>query len=684
LGLARLSKVTVISARSEYQEVARALASFEDFHRLEAGDANFDPKLQELTVKAVRLFALSDQAVKDLGLQLMPGVIDIVFRGVKIPRHEFSARGWEDLLVKAEGELTPIAEEVRTQKALLQKTAKEETDALALREALQLVSSFSVDIGRIPNLQRLRVVLTVVGKETATELRNSLPDALVSEEQLTELKSLLLVAVQKTDESRLEKAMKALDVKPLSIPADLPQNPAEAHRKASEEHDSAVKRRTELETKMQELKIKDEVALLRIRELASVARDVLDEARMAGGLKRLATITGYIPAKREVEFKEKFGRWMVHAEPVQAGGHGEKVPVLMENPRGMRPFELVTSQQGIPGREEVDPTPLISFVFPIFFGLMFGDVGHGLILTLFALLIRKRGTGALRQWGNIFLVAGISATVFGALVGEFFGSALNLYQVLSPVAIRQIEILEHPLGVDTPNIAGIQLVMVISILIGIAHLVTGLSLDLYQAWRASEKTEVLVGKLPTLTMYVSGVGYGLAFIGAGFSFNVLKTSAPAPLLGVPNNQLGGASLAVLVVSMIVLFCGRAVAIKLGKLHGESFGAALANGGLEVFERISQFLSNTISYVRLAIMLLVHAVLLLIVNLYFPLTNPVMIVPWVVLNCLIIAFEAFVVYVQDLRLHIYEFFTKFYRGTGSPFRKILPERARIDIRWLGPD
>ena len=164
----------------------------------------------------------------------------------------------------------------------------------------------------------------------------------------------------------------------------------------------------------------------------------------------------------------------------------------------------------------------------------------------------------------------------------------------------------------------------------------------------------------------------------------MKTSAPAPLLGVPNNQLGGASLAVLVVSMIVLFCGRAVAIKLGKLHGESFGAALANGGLEVFERISQFLSNTISYVRLAIMLLVHAVLLLIVNLYFPLTNPVMIVPWVVLNCLIIAFEAFVVYVQDLRLHIYEFFTKFYRGTGSPFRKILPERARIDIRWLGPD
>ena len=203
---------------------------------------------------------------------------------------------------------------------------------------------------------------------------------------------------------------------------------------------------------------------------------------------------------------------------------------------------------------------------------------------------------------------------------------------------------------------------------------------MFEAAKAKEMVEVVVGKIPTLTMYVSGVGYGIAFIGAGFSFNVLKSTAPAPLLGVPNNLLGGASLAVLLGSMLVLFCGRAVAIKTGRLQGESVASALSNGGLEVFERISQFLSNTISYVRLAIMLLVHAVLLLIVNQYFPLSNPVMIAPWVVLNCLIIAFEAFVVYVQDLRLHIYEFFTKFYRGTGTPFRKILPDRARVEIKW----
>jgi V/A-type H+-transporting ATPase subunit I len=93
------------------------------------------------------------------------------------------------------------------------------------------------------------------------------------------------------------------------------------------------------------------------------------------------------------------------------------------------------------------------------------------------------------------------------------------------------------------------------------------------------------------------------------------------------------------------------------------------------------MSNTISYVRLAVMLLVHAALLLIVNLMQPWSNPVMIAPWIVLNLLILAFEAFIVYVQDLRLHLYEFFTKFYSGTGIPFRKIFPNRVRIRIDWL---
>jgi V/A-type H+-transporting ATPase subunit I len=159
------------------------------------------------------------------------------------------------------------------------------------------------------------------------------------------------------------------------------------------------------------------------------------------------------------------------------------------------------------------------------------------------------------------------------------------------------------------------------------------------------------------------------------------TSSPAPLLGVPNDVLGGVSLGVVFSSMIVLMTGKGIAIMVGKYQGESVGSAFANGGIEVFEKISKFLANTISYVRLAIMLLVHASLLIVTNMLLAFPLYISVVPIVIFNILIIVFEVLIVYIQDLRLHIYEFFSKFYQGTGTPFRKIFPDRARVKVSWL---
>lgn len=683
MGVARLIKVTVISPRSEYEDVAKALARFEDFHPAEAVPQNFDPAVQELTVKAVRLFAQADQAAKDLDLQLMPGQIDIVFRGVKIPRSDFEASTWKELLDKADAQLNPIADEVRAEKLLLQKAQKEETDSQAVLGALQAVSGFSSDLTGLSSLRLLKATVSIVPNEKLEEFRNSLPHAVFLTQPVSSEQALVMVVLPKEEEGRLDKTMKLLELKPLVIPNDFPQNPAEAFRRASQDHDSAVAAREEAEKQMTESKLKHGTALLALRELSEVARKTLDEARISGGMQRMAMISGYIPAKKEAQMKETFGRWIVHTEDVSHETSDGHVPVLMENRRGLGLFQPITLEQGIPAEHEVDPTPMVSFVFPIFFGMMFGDVGHGLILTLFMLLVRQRSAGTMRQWANIFLVAGLSSIAFGALFGEFF--ELSLYNFVPiPTAV---EIIHRAAGsVDTFNFlptpfAGVNLVLIASILVGIAHLTTALSLDVYQAYREHNRLELALEKVPVLTMYLSGVGYGLAFIGAGFSFNVFKTAAPNPLLGVPNNVLGEISLAVLVPSMLVLLAGKAVAIGAGKIKDGSVLGALSNGGLEVFERISQFMSNTISYVRLAVMLLVHAALLLIINLMQPWSNPLYIAPWVVLNLLILAFEAFIVYVQDLRLHLYEFFTKFYSGSGKPFRKILPDRVRIRINWL---
>ena len=683
MGVARLTEVTVISPRSEYEDVAKELARFEDFHPLEGGPQNFDPGVQELTVKAVRLFAQADQAVKDLGLKLMPGQIDIIFRGVKIPQSSFEASNWEGLLNSADAQLEPIAGEVRAEKALLQKAQKDEADSEALLGALRLVSGFSSDLTGLSGLRLLTAAVSVVGNDKVSELRKSLPDAIFLSQGVSKEQSLVMVVVAKKEATRLDKTMKLLELKPLTIPPNFPQNPAEAFSKAEHDHDMAAAERRKTEAQMAETRVKHASDLLALRELTEVARKILDEARVSGGMQRMAMISGYIPAKKEAQFKERFGTWIVHTREVNRESEGVDVPTLMENRGPLGLFQPVTLEQGVPTKHEVDPTPIVSFVFPIFFGIMFGDVGHGLILTAFMLLVRQRSTGNMRRWANIFTISGISAIVFGIIFGEFFELSFSRFVPIPPL----IEIIHRAAGaVDTFNFlptpfAGVNLVLIISFLIGIAHLTTALGLDVYQGYQAHDRTELWLEKIPVFTMYVSGVCYGLAFVGVGFSFNVLASSSPNPLLGIPNNLLGAISLVVLVPSMVVLLAGKSVAIAAGKLKQGSVLGALSNGGLEVFERISQFMSNTISYVRLAVMLLVHAALLLIINLLQPWGNPVFIAPWIVLNLLILAFEAFIVYVQDLRLHLYEFFTKFYTGAGKPFRKILPDRARVRINWL---
>ena len=641
---------------------------------MEHAAPNFDPKVQELTVKAVRLFSQADQAVKDLGLKSEPGWMDQVFKGVKVEKTSFKASEWDELLSRVDRELDPIVQEVRTLKATLQKATKDETDSQTLMDALSVVSGFSANLEGLNNLHRTRAVICVISKQVVPELTKSLQEAFFVSQSLNQNDDVVLVAVKAEDGTKLDRALKALEIKPLSIPSDFPQNPSEAYKRLTEDHESATAKKAEVETSLAKVSAASGGELLAFRELAETARDMLDEARVSGDMKRMATISGFIPSKKEGEFKSAFAKWIVYTGPVS---HEEEAPVLFENTKGVSLWQLVTAEQGIPGKEEVDPTPLISFVFPIFFGLMFGDVGHGLIFTLFVLFVRQRVSGTKRQWANIFLITGISSMIFGAIFGEFFGLSLYSYIPIPPV----IEIIQRPLGGSpTPDIANIETVMVISILIGIAHLVTGLSLDLYEGVKAGERIEVLTEKLPSLTMYASGLGYGIAFIGAGFKFNVLASSAPAPLVGIPINELGGISLAVLLPSMLVIFLGKAVAVKMGRVKGESFAGSLSNGGLEVFEKILQFLSNTISYIRLAVMLLVHAVLLVIISPALTFMFPYFVPLWVVFNLLILALEALIVYVQDLRLHVYEFFTKFYAGNGKPFRRILPERSRVSINW----
>ncbi|EMA55248.1 V-type ATP synthase subunit I [Halococcus salifodinae] len=97
-------------------------------------------------------------------------------------------------------------------------------------------------------------------------------------------------------------------------------------------------------------------------------------------------------------------------------------PVVQKNPKGVRPFELLTKAVGRPSYAEFDPTIILFLTFPLMFGFMIGDVGYGLIYTGIGYWVYNGfDSDTYQRFGAVALAAGISTTVFGVLYGEIFG-----------------------------------------------------------------------------------------------------------------------------------------------------------------------------------------------------------------------------------------------------------------------
>ena len=182
--------------------------------------------------------------------------------------------------------------------------------------------------------------------------------------------------------------------------------------------------------------------LVTLRETTLIVSNVLTRIKLVHELKYFVIIQGYISSKTEARFKEQFHRWYCHITPITKESRGRRskeqlelnasppppsIPTLLENPKFMKMFENVTIAQGIPKYNEIDPTPVIAFVFPFFYGIMFADLGQGLVLTGFGSLLslQKKMKRRYRYWGKMIISFGISASIFGLLTGTFFGLELR-------------------------------------------------------------------------------------------------------------------------------------------------------------------------------------------------------------------------------------------------------------------
>ncbi|HJR46554.1 MAG TPA: V-type ATPase 116kDa subunit family protein, partial [Nitrososphaeraceae archaeon] len=435
--------------------------------------------------------------------------------------------------------------------------------------------------------------------------------------------------------------------------------------------------------------------VLSLHESARSAKDILETTRKPPGTRHFAVIQGYIPETMSGKFQDLTNEYMSVIEEVKFGGDhhleeaNESLPSLLTNKRYINTFEVITETQGLPRYNEVDPTPIIAFVWPLFYGLMFADFGHGILLFGLGMLLRHRGNGSIRTWGTLLAASGAAAVIGGLGTGEIFGFHFENFAILKPL-VDALPLI-GALSVSELTFEEVTKILEISIAIGIVHLLLAFFLRLRADIKERNKLLIFTKDIPTILQYFAVVAIILAAIGSGYDiigmFGVtgVTHTEPVPWLTflfgdwVTVEVVAKTAPLVIIGCVIVMIIGGMKEEEHARKHGKDEGGGMVGIIVEVIMvRIIEMLSNTISYSRLGIMLLVHAALLVTVNDSFAHGGGYAVL--VGGNIGIMMIEGLIVYIQTIRLHLYEWFPKWYVGDGQEFKKIVPKMFYSNFIW----
>jgi V/A-type H+/Na+-transporting ATPase subunit I len=693
LVVADLMLGSIVLPRSETPQAVSRLAEFEWFHKIETENDIVTPEIDDLLLRAQKIYQSVDDVVKGLQIPPQVGIMEILFKGTVIKKKQYELAELESMISDLEKKLSTIdgASKLLDDAASTQRAIDEYS---TLKETLDVVKKLNVDLEGFGLMRYFYTNLFVINSSDFAEVSRSLEGVVVYKYDLESKDKTALIVISGADDAdRVLKVFRGFNANPFVVPSGLPQIPSQAYS-------FIVSKLAELNEKQK--KISKEIAglkkslrgdVLALHESAYLAKEVLETLRKPGGTKRFAVIQGYIPRKMESKFKDVTKQWMSVTEDITDPKLIQNRPTLFENKRWVRTFEVITQSQGIPRRGEADPTPMISLMWPIFYGIMFADVGHGLLLMGLGLLFKMKGQGILSRWGMLIAISGASAAVAGVGAGEMFGFHIDHLQPFEDILHGPLQPIAWLVGVI--SVAELTFEQVINILkvslfLGIIHLVWAFVLRIKRLHKEGHKQMMFLEAVPNLTLYGGIVVIMMCAIGSSYDVMNMYSrvhNEPVPWVTV---FLGDWATVWIVtrIAVVIVIGSMAVMMVGGILHAKHHpedGGSAANVVMEVFlGKTVECLAHTISYARIGIMLLVHAALLLTVNNSFASlggwSSPGAIAMIVGGNIGIMMIEGLIVYIQSLRLHLYEFFTKWYDGGAQPFKQVVPELLYNKLIW----
>lgn len=691
MGQAKLLKTTLILPRAETHEAVSKLAELEWFHTLQNASEHSNSYFDDLLLNAQKLFQEIDEVIRSLGISLETGVMATLFKGAPQEKTDYKIDDIQNFIVELENKSkTLLAEPV----SLLKTQQQVEKDLEEYRNALDAIGSASklkMDLSGIRNLRTFFAEIFIINTKDLHEIQNTLGDLIVHPVKLNDEKSSITVIGSQEDSEKIMKVLRSFNVHPIQIPSDLPQNPSSAYEMCQIRTKELEKKNAEITKKIEKLKVAILPKLLSLYESSKTAKDILEITRKPAGTKNFAVIQGYIPINMEKKFKALTDRYISITEPVKLDRDSpNQLPTLLVNNRYTKTFEVITETQGLPNYGEVDPTPIIAYVWPVFYGLMFGDLGHGLLLFGLGMFLRYRSIGNLKTWATLLAASGAAASIAGLGTGEMFGFHIDEIAILGPI-FEPLGPLVGALNVSELTFDQVIKILKVSVAIGIIHLLMAMFLRLRNDILEKNKLLIFTFDIPSIIQFLAVVALILAAIGSGYDiigmFGVTGVihNEPVPWLTflfgdwVTVDLVAKATPPIIFATVAIMILGGKKEQELAAKHGHDEGGGLMGIVIEVIlVRIIEVLSNVISYTRIGIMLLVHAALLVTVNQSYESGGGLAVL--IGGNIGIMLIEGLIVYIQTIRLHLYEWFPKWYRGEGIGFRKLIPDMLYSNLIW----
>jgi V/A-type H+/Na+-transporting ATPase subunit I len=693
MGQAKLLKTTLILPRVETHDAVSKLAELEWFHPLQNPSEHSNPYFDDLLLNAQKLFQEVDEVIRSLGIPLETGVMATLFKGAPQEKTDYKINDIQNFIVELEKKSKVLLEEpvslLKTQQQI-EKELEEYRNAL---DAIGSASKLKLDLSGLRSLKTFFAEIFIVNSKDINEIQNSLSDLIVHPIKLDDEKSSITVIGSQEDSEKIMKVLRSFNVHPIQIPTDLPQNPSSAYTMSQKTTKELEKKYAEITKKIEKLKVALLPKLLSLYESSKSAKDILEVTRKPGGTKNFAVIQGYIPDSMGKRFKALTDSYISVTEPVKLDKDStNQLPTLLVNNRYAKTFEVITETQGLPNHGEVDPTPIIAFVWPVFYGIMFADLGHGLLLFGLGMYLRYRGIGNLKTWATLLAASGAAASIAGLGTGEIFGFHIDEIAILAPL-FEPLGPLVGALNVSELTFDQVIKILKVSVAIGIIHILMALFLRLRADILEKNKLVIFAHDIPSIIQFLAVVALILAAIGSGYDiigmFGVTGVihDEPVPWLTflfgdwVTVDLVAKAAPPIILATAGVMIWGGKKEQELAAKHGHDEGGGLMGIVIEVIlVRIIEVLSNVISYTRLGIMLLVHSALLVTVNQSYESGGGLAVL--IGGNIGIMLIEGLIVYIQTIRLHLYEWFPKWYSGEGVGFNKLIPNMLYSNLVWSG--